>query len=295
MLPTTVAGVRAALQNFSTVEGERVAKAFKPRPDDVFIATYPKCGTTWVQQIVHSLRTNGDLDFGEITEVVPWLELCHDLHQDPNAEQRGSPRAFKSHYHGGDVPDGARYINVTRDPFDVLASFYHFFSGWFFAPGSIDINEFAEAFFLSGTNSGRYWDHVVEWWKRRDDPSCLLLCYEDMRAEPEAAIRRIANFVGYGNEENRIQCAIEQSSFAFMSQHQSKYDDHFLRHWRNEPCGLPIDASSSKVRTGKSGGNESTVSEQTRTAMQTRWQEDVESTTGLADYQALRSAMAARA
>jgi aryl sulfotransferase len=30
-------------------------KYYRPRPDDIIIATYPKCGTTWTQQIVSLL------------------------------------------------------------------------------------------------------------------------------------------------------------------------------------------------------------------------------------------------
>jgi len=54
-----------------TKEAREKGLAFKPRPTDVFIATYAKAGTTWMQQIVHGLRTNGSMAFEEITEVVP--------------------------------------------------------------------------------------------------------------------------------------------------------------------------------------------------------------------------------
>ncbi|MEO1935709.1 MAG: sulfotransferase domain-containing protein [Myxococcales bacterium] len=47
--------------------------AGKERPSDIFLATYPKCGTTLIQQIVHGLRTVGDMDFRDISGVVPWL------------------------------------------------------------------------------------------------------------------------------------------------------------------------------------------------------------------------------
>eukprot|EP00964_Phaeocystis_antarctica_P023239 scaffold13003_cov70-Phaeocystis_antarctica.AAC.5 len=62
-------------------ESVRVGRAFQPQPSDVFVVTYPKCGTTWVTQILHALRTGGSMDFGEITEVVPWDILAHDCGQ----------------------------------------------------------------------------------------------------------------------------------------------------------------------------------------------------------------------
>ena len=55
-----------------TEESIHHGRGFKPRPSDVFVVTYPKCGTTWVQQIMHMLRSNGNMNFGEVTEVIPW-------------------------------------------------------------------------------------------------------------------------------------------------------------------------------------------------------------------------------
>ena len=75
-------------------------RAFKPKPDDVFVVTYPKCGTTWMTQICHVLRTKGKPElngFGEITEVVPWDVLAGDCGQDLDMDQVASPRIFKSH------------------------------------------------------------------------------------------------------------------------------------------------------------------------------------------------------
>ena len=82
--------------------------AFTPQRTDVFVVTYPKCGTTWMAQIVHALRTGGSMDFGEITEVVPWDILAHDCGQLLDAPQIASPRAFKSHEPWSDVPKGGR-------------------------------------------------------------------------------------------------------------------------------------------------------------------------------------------
>ena len=50
-----------------------------------------------MQQICHQLRTGGDMEFEEISQVVPWIELEHDQGQDLEAEQVAPPRCFKTH------------------------------------------------------------------------------------------------------------------------------------------------------------------------------------------------------
>ena len=87
------------------------------------MVTYPKCGTTWMTQIIHTLRTRGAAEhnqFGEITEVVPWDILAIDCEQDLGAEQVASPRVFKSHEAYGDVIKGAKYVYVARNPEDAF-------------------------------------------------------------------------------------------------------------------------------------------------------------------------------
>ena len=84
--------LKERLSRIQTKEGSLKGLRFKPRSSDVFIVTPPKCGTTWMQQIVHQLRTGGDMEFGGINEVVPFIEIAHDTHVDLEAEQKGSPR-----------------------------------------------------------------------------------------------------------------------------------------------------------------------------------------------------------
>jgi membrane protein len=87
-------------------------QAFQPRPSDIIITPYAKCGTTWLQQIAHGLRTRGSMDFNEITEVTPWIENAALLGWDLDAEQAANPRLFKSHLAWREVPKGARYIVI---------------------------------------------------------------------------------------------------------------------------------------------------------------------------------------
>src|SRR3954463_15960623 len=135
--------------------------SYRPRADDVVIAPFAKCGTTWLQQIFHCLRTGGDMDFDDISRVVPWIETGRFVGVDLEAPQRGEPRGFKSHLSYGLVPKPARYIVSVRDPKDALVSTFRFMDGWFIEPGTITIEEFAEQWLTDEVRDGDYWSHLV--------------------------------------------------------------------------------------------------------------------------------------
>ena len=48
---------------------------FVAREGDVFIATFPRCGTAWIQQICKLIRNDGVEDGTDIDSVFPWLDL----------------------------------------------------------------------------------------------------------------------------------------------------------------------------------------------------------------------------
>src|SRR2546425_2781002 len=122
---TTLDELRQRKGTLASEESLRRGISFRPRPMDVLIATYPKCGTTWLQQIVHGLRTGGAMDFDDISRVVPWLETAHMLGLDLQAPQLGAFQAFKSHLSWDALPKGGRYIVSFRNPKDALISFHH--------------------------------------------------------------------------------------------------------------------------------------------------------------------------
>lgn len=293
-------GLRSLLGDFMSEKSLERGLAFAPRMSDVLIATYPKCGTTLMQQIVHGLRTGGDLDFRDISEVVPWLEVAFDLGQDPAAEQRANPRVFKTHLDWEALPKGGRVIYVLREPIAALVSFYHFFSGWLFEPGSMDLESFALDYVLGREGRQDYWRHLVSWWPHRSDARVLALCYEDLVEDLPGAVRTVAEFIGVDADPARYDVATRQARKEFMQQYPTLWEDPRLREARNPVLGLPPDAKGTKVRgsadalgriegAGAEGsGRLEEVTEAVREAWAGRWEEVVAPRTGCDDYRALR-------
>ena len=285
--------LKTSMAGFMSEQGRARGLAFVPRAEDVIICTYPKCGTTWLQQIVHGLRSGGSMAFDEITQVVPWLELAHDMGVDPDAPQVAEPRAYKSHLGFDEVPRGARYINAVRDPGDVLVSLHRFFDGWRMEPGSISLQTFALDYFMAREGSLGYWNHVLSWWHQRHRDDVLLLCYEDMRVDLPGTVARIARFMGIDAGPQVLDTAAQQASMAFMKRHERQFDDHLVRQARDAACGLPAGGHTTKVATGASGGARQLLSASVHEALADVWRRTITPSTGLADYAAMRAALAA--
>jgi len=263
-------------------------QSYRPRPSDVVITPYGKCGTTWLQQIFHTLRTRGDFDFDDISRVVPWLETAQIVGLDLEAPQRAEPRGFKSHLAFHMIPQGARYIVAFRDPKDACVSMYRFMEGWFLEPGAVPIDEFAAFWIARGASATDYWTHLLSWWNERDNPDVLILSYEGMNAEPEATIRKVAAFSGLALDDDLLALTLERSSFDFMLAHKDRFDDFLMRTASETRCNLPPGSDSAKVRKGGSGGRQE-LSAETAAAIDAKWREVVTPATGFADYAALEA------
>lgn len=95
--PTSLPEYLELRKKFRQAQSRDIADRFSPRASDVIISSFPKCGSTWLQQIVHTLRSRGHQDFDDISSLIPWIELAEPLGLDLNADQPFEPRAFKSH------------------------------------------------------------------------------------------------------------------------------------------------------------------------------------------------------
>ena len=303
--------MKQRLSGFETEKGRLQGLNYQPKSnEEVIISTSPKAGTTWLQQICHQLRaaTNGDesMEFQEISEVVPWLELAHDLNQDLSAPQygdkQGLPRLFKTHAWQSHCPKGCKTIVVLRDPMDVVVSFYKFFENWFFDEGTVSVDDFSREFWLargvptSKMNNASYFVHLTSWYKCRENPLVLFVFFEDLIDDLLGQVKRIAMFMSTERhdfcQDDIIDHAAKRSSFAFMKEHESKFDENLTKLGRNEACGLPIGAGmqDTKLNMGTVGTGRATLSKELQEAIQQKWRDVVEPVTRCATYEELRIA-----
>lgn len=287
---TSVEEYLGKMPNLVSEAGKAYAASFSPRPDDVLVATYAKAGTTWMQQIVHGLRTGGDMDFGEITDVVPWIELAHDCGWDINAEQKAAPRAYKTHHPYESVPKGAKYIWVVRDPKDSALSFFNFMNGWFLEVGAISADDFVQEFFMEDYLFGGYWGHLLGWWAVKDDPSVLALSFEDVKQDLAGTVKKVAQFIGHDLDKRGVDVATQQADFSFMKAREPQFDDHPIAVNRNAAVGLPTDARSSKIKTGNVGDYKQ-LSDETIKLLDEKWAATVGKNLGFEGYAQLRAAL----
>lgn len=262
------------------------------RPSDVFITPFAKSGTTWMQQICHGLRSGGDMSFEEISYVVPCIDYAHAMGLDLNADHVFDPRVYMTHATWDDAPAGGRYICAFRNPKTVIVSYYRFLENWFFEPGVIDLTAFARAFMPAPGTLDDWWLHMISWWRQRDNPSVLLLCYEDMVRDLPGTVRRIARLMQIELTDGLFEVVVRQSSRGFMLDHADQFDERGLRRLAARDAGLPLDSNSSKI-TRSADKDRYRLPPDIDAAFDALWQDQIAPRTGLADYEALRAAVRA--
>ena len=71
--------------------------------------------------------------------------------------------------------------------------------------------------FMDGKPYYGFWfDHVLEWWKHKDDPNVLFLKYEDLKTDLVSNVQKIVDFLGCGLTPAVIQSIAEQTTFENM-------------------------------------------------------------------------------
>lgn len=286
---TTLEALGSLLQTMTTAEGVARGLGIKLRATDIVITPFGKSGTTWLQQMAHTLRTRGDMDFDDISRVCPWIETSTDLGIDLDLEQKARPRVFKSHLDADRVPKGGRYINACRNPGDAAYSMYRFMEGWFLEPGTVSLDDFVRGTFIArglspGAGGADYWTHLLSWWARRQDPDVLFMAYEHMKEDLPGTIRRVAAFMGIPLDDELLAITEEHASLDFMQRHKDRFDDRIFRDRSVALAGLPADSESSKVRMGQVGESRLQLGPEVVAELDAVWAQRITPVLGFASY-----------
>jgi aryl sulfotransferase len=226
----------------------RYWNGYAPRPDDIIIATAPKCGTTWMQQIVSSLVFQ-DAQVRALPAVSPWVEARFRYTADEmRATLAAIPhrRFLKSHLpiDGLPIHDEVKYVHVARDGRDAAMSMHNHFTGFseeqrarfdfigcedpvigrpYENPPSDPAVFFRQwiavrppAGDIVGPPSPFFFDLEAGYWAERERSNFLLVHYDDLSDDLETEMLRIADFLEIEIAESLWPCLVKAARFEAM-------------------------------------------------------------------------------
>uniref|UniRef100_A0A8C1XGR0 Sulfotransferase n=1 Tax=Cyprinus carpio TaxID=7962 RepID=A0A8C1XGR0_CYPCA len=194
---------------------------FQVKDDDVFAVTFPKSGTTWMQEILPPLLNGGDLTSVETIpnwDRAPWLE---ETRASVVLDKLPSPRAIVSHMQYNLMPSSffkskAKVIYVARNPKDVLVSLYHFHKMAKFLEDPGTFEEFSDKFLSGKVMFGKWTDHVKSWRNPELGDRILYITYEEMLQDLREVLGRILKFLGRELSAEALDRVVNHGTFKNM-------------------------------------------------------------------------------
>lgn len=243
----------------------------KPRPDDTWVVTYPRSGTTWTQELVWLLANDMDFQGAKSQSLhfrFPFVDLdliishvkpeeSETVPQDASPLPRPefvdslpSPRFIKSHMPFDLLPNvldsGCKVVYVARNPKDVAVSWYNFQKNLKHVKFQGTFEDFCEYFMKDLVIYNPYWTHLKEAWAERHRPNLLYIFYEDLQNDLPGMIKKIAKFLNKSYTDEEIAKLAEHVRF-----------DNFVK---NPMVNSPVPNNSDAlpptmfIRKGKVGG-----------------------------------------
>jgi aryl sulfotransferase len=203
---------------------------FVHRPGDIFVCAPPKCGTTWTQTIVVSLLfPDGDAP-GSVADLTPWLDARFTPLDALLAalDAQAHRRCIKTHTPADGIPwfETGRYIAVGRDGRDQLMSLVNHLSRMKVEEFHTDTPEGnpvlpnamkeVHAFFPMWLAGGEFFTNLRTYWDRRESANLLLVHHQDLKADLEGEMRRIADFLEIDLSASQWLAVVERCTFDAM-------------------------------------------------------------------------------
>uniref|UniRef100_A0AAR5QBG4 Sulfotransferase domain-containing protein n=1 Tax=Dendroctonus ponderosae TaxID=77166 RepID=A0AAR5QBG4_DENPD len=256
---------------------------FKLRSDDVFVATFPRSGTTWTQEMVWLLCNN--LDFQTAAKVplndrFKFLEFSCFIHEKVKEEflkeNMANPeyykivqsidnprwetltksperRFIKTHLPFSLLPPslpqaGCKIIYVARNPKDVAVSFYHWNRSIRTQGFLGDFRKYWSYFHRNLQPWTPYWEHLKEGWNMRHEENILFIFYENMNKNLRQSIEKIAAFLGRSYSVEELDQLESYLQFDNFKNNKSVNLDLIKK------LGIILKDEEPFVRKGKNGG-----------------------------------------
>ncbi|KAJ0177433.1 hypothetical protein K1T71_007442 [Dendrolimus kikuchii] len=211
------------------------------RPDDIWIVTFTRAGTTWMQELAWLVANNLDYETSSATPIskryafVEFPSLTTEkrtglLSIPPeqratfddfrNMPDMTSPRFLKSHLPLSGLPptllDTAKVIYVARDPRDVAVSFHFAHKLFRYFDDEVQFKEFWDLFKRDLILHSPIFPHIEEAWKKRQHPNLLFVFYEEMQNDLADVIDRVCKFLGKEYTAEQKQELAERLKFSVM-------------------------------------------------------------------------------
>jgi len=192
---------------------DRANRNFVVYPDDTFVISYPRSGSTWSRFLLANLVwPNETVTFANLDRLLPATAAVSNrfLSRVPR------PRVIKCHNYFDH-----RYQNViyvVRDPRDVVLSEYRYSLKTRMIPDGYPMKLFVARFIKGEVNEYNSWKESVGTWlaARGDSERFLLLRYEDMVENTVRELAKIATFLRIDASRERLAKAVERSSADHM-------------------------------------------------------------------------------
>jgi len=194
--------------------------------NDLFLASYPRSGNTWLRYLMTNLRfPDARWNLQSLACAFPEIYSSVDPFSVP------FPRWIKTHHTY--KPSYPKIIYLIRDGRDVAVSFYHWSDPNRIEPFEKFLKRRILAKEINPTPWGEWHSHVIGYLDQPKSSDMLIVHYEALVDSPVSELQRISEFVGLRRSKEAIEIAIERSSFNVQ---QSDFQDY--QPFKNKRVGV---------------------------------------------------------
>ena len=241
---------------------------YEDRETDIYLVTYMKSGTTWMQVILYNLVTDGNMDFEHIYDVSPWPQNQAYLGEPvEHINHLPSPRILKSHdkYAFYNADSKNKFIFVYRDGKDVAVSLFHHYKNY--KDPDITFDESFNNYYSDNCEQTNWFKFTNEWLENKNNFTILYVSYEELKNNFDASVERIAHYLNIKLTDDILHRVRKHASFDYMKQHESKFGEIPPVHARL--------VYNQFIRKGVSGEGNSLLSEKQKSFFDERYKTEI--------------------